>query len=101
MVFAAIAQLVAAAAELAKRLGVTSAVLLEALAVCSGGSDAGDYTQSAGGVEVFGAMAAPFLRKDISAAMAAAEAAGADLGLLGRVVQDGPLSLTAERSTAD
>jgi len=99
VLFAANAQLVAAAVELAEQLGVTSAALLEALAVCSGGSNAGDYTRSAGGVEAFAAMAAPFLRKDITALIVAAEAAGVDLGLVGSVVQDGPLCLTAERST--
>jgi hypothetical protein len=43
-------------------------------------------------VEAFVAMAAPFLRKDIAAAVVAAREAGADLGLLRSTVETGPLS---------
>jgi 3-hydroxyisobutyrate dehydrogenase-like beta-hydroxyacid dehydrogenase len=98
VLFAANAQLVAAAAELGQRLGVSSEALLQALAVCSGGSNAAAYTQGAGGIETFATIAAPFLRKDIAAAMTAASEVGADLGLLRTVVETGPLSVTAERT---
>lgn len=100
VLFAANAQLVAAAAELGERLGVDSTALLEALSVCSGGSNASGYVQKVGGVDAFAEIAAPFLRKDVAVALAAAEDAGANLGLLGNVVTDGPLSLIGERSTA-
>lgn len=100
VLFAAKVQLVAAAARLGAQLGVESDALLEALRVCSGGSNASGYVQQVGGVEAFAEIAAPFLRKDVAAALAAAEEAGSDLGLLGTVVVDGPLSLIMERSTA-
>jgi 3-hydroxyisobutyrate dehydrogenase-like beta-hydroxyacid dehydrogenase len=98
VLFAANAQLVAVAAELAQGLGVGTDALLQALAVCSGGSNAAAYTQGAGGIEAFATIAAPFLRKDIAAAMIAASEVGADLGLLRTVVETGPLSVTAERT---
>ncbi|MDT5008620.1 MAG: hypothetical protein QOH57_237 [Mycobacterium sp.] len=96
LLFAANAQLVAAAAQLGQRLGVEEANLLAALSVCSGGSNASSYAARVGGVRHFAAMAAPFLRKDVAACLTAAESADADLGLLGEVVQTGLLDLTGE-----
>lgn len=99
VLFAANAQLVAAAADVGEQLGVQPGALLAALSVCSGGSNAATYTQSTGGVDAFAASAAPFLRKDVAAAIAAAEQVGADLGLLQQVAETGPLSLTAHTPT--
>ncbi|GAC1395383.1 MAG: NAD(P)-binding domain-containing protein [Mycobacterium sp.] len=96
LLFAANSQLVAEAAQLGRRLGVEEDKLLAALAVCSGGSSASCYAQTAGGLEVFAELATPFLRKDVAACLNAAEAANADLGLLGDVVNTGPFDLTTK-----
>jgi 3-hydroxyisobutyrate dehydrogenase-like beta-hydroxyacid dehydrogenase len=93
MLFAANAQLVAAAVAVGQQLKVEPDALLQALSVCSGGSNAAGYAQRAGGVEAFVTKAAPFLRKDVGAAVAAAEQVGADLGFLRSVVETGPLPL--------
>lgn len=93
VLFGANAQLVAAAAEIGEQLGAAPDALLKALLACSGGSYAAAYADRNGGVDAFVASAAPFLRKDIAAAIAAAEQAGADLGLLRQVVETGPLHL--------
>jgi 3-hydroxyisobutyrate dehydrogenase-like beta-hydroxyacid dehydrogenase len=98
--FAANAQLAAVATEIGERLGVDSAALLAALAVCSGGSRAAAYIQTAGDVETFATLVAPFLRKDMAAAKLQADEVGADLALLAAVVQDGPLELTPQTATA-
>lgn len=94
LLFAANAQLVAAAAELGKSLGVTPARLLDALTVCSGGSKASSYAMKTGGIDAFASLAAPFLRKDTAAVLEAAGEKGVGLGLLGSVVASGPLDLT-------
>ena len=80
-----------------RQLDVAPDALLQALSVCSGGSNAATYAQSAGGVDAFVSMAAPFLRKDVAAAVSAAELVGADLGFLRSVVETGPLSLAVGR----
>jgi 3-hydroxyisobutyrate dehydrogenase-like beta-hydroxyacid dehydrogenase len=98
MLFAANAQLVAAAVAVGRQLDVVPDALLQALSVCSGGSNAATYAQHAGGVDAFVSMAAPFLRKDVAAAVSAAELAGADLGLLRSVVETGSLSLSSGTS---
>jgi 3-hydroxyisobutyrate dehydrogenase-like beta-hydroxyacid dehydrogenase len=94
LLFAANSQLVAAAAELGQSLGVSPARLLDALTVCSGGSKASSYAMKIGGIDAFTTLAGPFLRKDVAACRQAAGEAGTDLGLLGRVVETGPLNLT-------
>lgn len=94
LLFSANAQLVLAAIELGQRLGVEPANLLAALMVCSGGSTASMHAHHSGGVAAFAQRAVPFLRKDIAACRDAAAEVGADLGLLGKVVDAGPLDLT-------
>jgi 3-hydroxyisobutyrate dehydrogenase-like beta-hydroxyacid dehydrogenase len=94
LLFAANAQLVAAASELGERLGVDETNLLAALEVCSGRSNASSYAEQTGGIRSFATKAAPFLRKDIAACLIAAESVNADLGLLGEVVRTGGLNLT-------
>lgn len=96
VVFAANAQLVAAAVQLGQQLGVREETLFAALAVSSGGSRAASYVQLAGGVDGFAKVAAPFLRKDVAACVAAAADAGVELGQLRSVAETGPLSLTAQ-----
>jgi 3-hydroxyisobutyrate dehydrogenase-like beta-hydroxyacid dehydrogenase len=93
VVFAANSQLVAAALELAESLGVQSQALLAALSVCSGGSASASYVLGVGGIDEFAAKGAPFLRKDVAAAVTAAQEAGADLGYLQQVIRTGPLEL--------
>ena len=93
VLFCANAQLLAAAMELGDSLGVDEDAMLSALQVCSGGSQVAAHAHRIGGMRTFVELAAPFLRKDIDAALEAAWQAGADLGLLGAVVDRGPLVL--------
>lgn len=95
VLFAANAQLVASAAEVARGLGVDPGALLHALSACSGGSYAAAYADRNGGVDAFVDMAGKFLRKDVATAIAVSKQVGADLGLLRSVVEMGPLRLTA------
>lgn len=94
VLFAANAQLVAAAVELGRQLGVRDSNLFEALAACSGGSRAATYVQTAGGVANFAEIVAPFLRKDVAACIEAAADSGVELGQLRTVAETGPLSLS-------
>ncbi|MFW0785790.1 NAD(P)-dependent oxidoreductase [Gordonia sp. CPCC 206044] len=94
ILFAANAQLTAAAVELGNRLGIGSEQLLSAIALSSGRSYALASVKSLGDVARFTEVAAPFLRKDVSACVVAAEEAGIDLGWLRSVVDAGPLELS-------
>lgn len=96
LLFAANAQLVVQAAELGRQLGVEEQSMLAALAVCSGGSNASSYVQSAGGLHEFTEVVTPFLRKDVAACLSFAAAADTELGLLGHAVSTGPIDLTQE-----
>jgi 3-hydroxyisobutyrate dehydrogenase-like beta-hydroxyacid dehydrogenase len=100
LLFAANAQLLAAATRLAEQLGVNSDGLLSALQVCSAGSNAAAYAYRSGGMDSFAEATRPFLRKDIAAALEAAQEAGADPGLLGQVFDSGPLALRSEQTKA-
>ncbi|WP_084526218.1 NAD-binding protein [Nocardia vaccinii] len=91
--FAANAQLVAAAADIGRRLGIESRDLLSALLACSGRSYAAESIRRTGGLDRFQQLAAPFLRKDVAACLAATADAGLELGQLGSVIHDGPLEL--------
>ena len=95
LLFAANAQLLAAATQLGTQLGVAPDALLSTLQVCSAGSRAADHAHRIGGVDRFAELAGPFLRKDIAACREAAAQAGVELGLLGAVVREGPLELGA------
>lgn len=94
VLFVANAQLVADAVELGKNLGVRDTSLFEALEHCSGGSRAAGYVQSAGGVDDFAKVVAPFMRKDVAACIEAAADRGVELGLLRTVVEAGRLDLS-------
>jgi hypothetical protein len=85
---------------LAEQLGVNSDGLLSALQVCSAGSNAAAYAYRSGGMDSFAEATRPFLRKDIAAALEAAQEAGADPGLLGQVFDSGPLALRSEQTKA-
>jgi 3-hydroxyisobutyrate dehydrogenase-like beta-hydroxyacid dehydrogenase len=93
LLFAANAQLFAAAVQLGEQLGVQPDVLLSTLQVCSAGSNAAIHAHRIGGMSEFAERAGPFLRKDIAACREAAAEAGAELGLLGTAVREGPLAL--------
>ncbi len=93
VLFSCNAQLLAAAIQLGESLGVDADALLSALQVCSSASHAAAQAHRVGGIENFTERATPFLRKDIAATREAAGEAGVDLGLLGVVVDSGPLDL--------
>jgi len=98
LLFAANAQLVAAAAELAEKLSVAPPALLNALTVCSGGSAAAAHALVTGGVDAFASIAQPSLRKDVAAFMHTARQVGADPGPLETIVRTGPLDLMPRHS---
>jgi 3-hydroxyisobutyrate dehydrogenase-like beta-hydroxyacid dehydrogenase len=93
LLFAGNTQLLSAAIELGSRLGVDPAALLSTLQVCSARSHVAAHAYRIGGMDRFEELAGHFLRKDVAACRAAAAESGADLGLLGLVVRDGPLAL--------
>jgi 3-hydroxyisobutyrate dehydrogenase-like beta-hydroxyacid dehydrogenase len=93
LLFAANAQLLAAATQLGEQLRVAPDVLLFTLQVCSARSHAADQAYRIGGMDRFAELAGPFLRKDIAACREAAAEAGVKLGFLGTAVQQGPLDL--------
>jgi 3-hydroxyisobutyrate dehydrogenase-like beta-hydroxyacid dehydrogenase len=93
LLFAANAQLLAAATQLGETLGVEPDVLLSTLRVCSANSNAVDHAHRIGGMDRFAELAGPFLRKDIAACREAAAEAGVELGLLETAVSEGPLAL--------
>lgn len=93
ILFAANAQLLAAATQLGEKLGVAPDVLLSTLQVCSANSNAVDHAHRIGGMDRFAELAGPFLRKDIAACHEAAAEAGVELGLLGTAIREGPLAL--------
>lgn len=97
VLFAANAQLLGAAADVATQVGVDPDRFLDALAACSADSKVAGHARGIGGMAAFTEAAAPFLRKDVNAALLAARDAGADLGLLHDVIEQGPLPLTAVR----
>jgi 3-hydroxyisobutyrate dehydrogenase-like beta-hydroxyacid dehydrogenase len=100
LLFAANAQLLAAATQLGTQLGVAPDVLLSTLQVCSASSRAADHAHRIGGMQRFVELAAPFLRKDIAACREAAAEAGVELGLLGTTIREGPLALDVDSTTA-
>ncbi|MFF7945097.1 NAD(P)-dependent oxidoreductase [Nocardia gamkensis] len=96
--FAANAQLVIAAMQVVEKLGGEGSRLLEVLEYCSGGSRASTSLVSASDVDAFATAAGPFLRKDVSAYVAAAAQAGVDPGLLGVVIGSGHMRLAPDDS---
>ena len=96
LLFAANAQLLAAAAGLGAQLGVEPDALLSTLQVCSAGSVAATHAHRIGGMARFEELAGPFLRKDVAACREALADVDVDLGLLGTAVRSGPLALDQE-----
>lgn len=95
LLFAANAQLIAAAAAAGQSLGIESNSLLAALDSCSGGSAAGGWIQRAGGLTIFEDRVAKFVGKDIATAVSVAEEVDANVELIRRVAEEGPLALSA------
>ena len=95
LLFAANAQLVAAATLLGSSLGVETRALLAALQVCSGSSRAAAHIHASADVDAFADAAGPFLSKDIAACSEFAAELQVQLGLLGLVAESGPLPLRA------
>jgi 3-hydroxyisobutyrate dehydrogenase-like beta-hydroxyacid dehydrogenase len=93
LIFAANLDILSAATDLGKQLGIEPARLLDALAVCSGGSNVASHARTAGGVEVLMTGAGSYLRKDVEACVKAVDQAGADLGHLAVVLNGGPLAM--------
>ncbi|WP_254659291.1 NAD(P)-dependent oxidoreductase [Mycobacterium malmoense] len=93
LLFAANAQLVAAATELGVSLGVETPALLAALQVCSGGSRAAAHLHASRDIDSFADAAGPFLAKDIAACAEFAAELNVKTGLLGMVAESGPLRL--------
>ena len=82
--------------EAGRAMGIQEDTLLEALAVSSGGSNAGRYIVERGGAESFASRITPFLRKDLAACRDAAQEAGVDLSDLLAAAYAGPMNLTDE-----
>jgi 3-hydroxyisobutyrate dehydrogenase-like beta-hydroxyacid dehydrogenase len=93
LLFAANAQLIGAAVDLAGQLGVDPTRLLTALRACSGGSVAAASVLRYGGLEPFVTGVAPFMAKDIDVCLTAAREANADIGLFREILDNGPLNL--------
>lgn len=83
LLFAANAQLAAAATELGDKLNVDSGALLSVLQVCSGRSGAAAHAHRIGGIDLLTEKAGPLLRKDVAACREAATEAGVDLWSVG------------------
>jgi 3-hydroxyisobutyrate dehydrogenase-like beta-hydroxyacid dehydrogenase len=96
LLFAANAQMLAAATELGSELGVEPEALLSTLQVCSARSHVAAQAQRIGGMDRFEELAGHFLRKDVVACREAAAESGVDLGLLGVAVREGPLAILRE-----
>ncbi|ADJ48893.1 6-phosphogluconate dehydrogenase-related protein [Amycolatopsis mediterranei S699] len=93
LLFAAISQVTLRGLEAGLVMGIDESVLLEALAVGSGGSSAGRYIAARGGAERYVAAVTPFLRKDLAACRETAAGLGADLAKLLAAACDGPMDL--------
>ncbi|MGW5715191.1 NAD(P)-dependent oxidoreductase [Amycolatopsis sp. NPDC003865] len=92
LLFAAISQVTLRGLETARAAGIDENVLLDVLAVSSGGSRAAQYIAARGGAEKYAAAVTPFLRKDL----AACQDTGAGLAELLTVAHMGPLDLHEE-----
>jgi len=93
-VFAATAQLAATAIELGAQLDIDEGQLLRAFSVCSASSYAATSIQNTGSLAQFSTLAAPFLRKDVSACLDTAAASGLTLEGLATTIRTGPLPLS-------
>ncbi|WP_433761347.1 NAD(P)-dependent oxidoreductase [Nocardia sp. CA-135398] len=93
LLFAAVSQLTLQGLTLGRGVGIDEGVMLEALAVSSGGSTAGRYIVDRGGSESFAATVAPFLHKDVAACAAALTDSGVDFSALLAAACGGPIDI--------
>ena len=96
LLYAVNAQAAAAAALLGQQLGVETNALFSGILRCSAASRAMQSMLALGSLEEFTSRGAPYLRKDVAAALRAAAEAGADAGLLAAIAKDGPLPLATD-----
>ncbi|MFD3307247.1 NAD(P)-dependent oxidoreductase [Streptomyces sp. NPDC058694] len=93
LLFAATAQLTLGGVEAGKALGIEESILLDALAVGSGGSTAGRYIAARGGAEAFIATVTRFLRKDLEACADLLAESGVDLSAVLSAARSGPIQV--------
>ncbi|WP_246281538.1 NAD(P)-dependent oxidoreductase [Fodinicola acaciae] len=93
LLLAAITQATLRGLAAGRAMGIDESVLLEALAVSSGGSTAARQMDARGGSENYLAAITPFLRKDLVACRDAAAEVGVDLSDLLAAAYDGPMNL--------
>lgn len=97
LLFAAGTQLAAGALTLGEQLGVEPRVLLDALSVSSGQSEALRRMALSLSVEAHEARIREFLTKDVALALAAADESDVEVDLFRRVLEDGSMNLTGAR----
>ncbi len=93
--FAANMQLVAQAEHIANELGVDTATLAEVVQQSSGSSFVMGLLTSMQSTDQLVAAAGHYMRKDIDVVREVAEGLGVDLGILGHVADEGPITFEA------
>lgn len=93
LLFAANSQLLAATVATGRSMGLDQDLLLAALSACSGASAALQRVRQVGGLEAFEERVTPYLRKDVTTAIAVAQQLGLAVDLVGDVVEKGPLAI--------
>jgi 3-hydroxyisobutyrate dehydrogenase-like beta-hydroxyacid dehydrogenase len=94
LLFAANSQLLAATAAAGAAWGLDEQSLLTALSACSASSTALQRVLQVGGLAPFERRATPYLRKDVTAAVALAGELGLAIDLVRGVAEGGPLAVT-------
>ena len=93
--FAANVQLAVQAERIANELGVDTATLARVVQQSSGASYVMGLIADPGSAEQLASVVGHYMRKDIDVVHAVADSLGADLGILGRVADEGPAAFTA------
>jgi len=93
--FAANIQLVAQAEQIARALGVDTPTLASVIQQSSGASYVMGLVTFMGSIDRLVESAGHYMRKDIDVVREVADDLGVDLGIIGRVVDDGPATFTA------
>jgi 3-hydroxyisobutyrate dehydrogenase len=92
--FAANIQLVAEAERIANALGVDTVTLATVVSRSSGASFVMGLVPFMGSIDALVAAAGHYMRKDIDVVTTVAAELGVDLGVIGRIVDDGPVTFT-------
>ncbi|HWC80484.1 MAG TPA: NAD(P)-binding domain-containing protein [Pseudonocardiaceae bacterium] len=93
LLFAAITQVTLRGLDAGRALGIDERVLLDVLAVSSGGSTAARHISARGGAEPYVAAVEPFLRKDLAAFRDTTAGLGPEVSELLAIVHNGPMEL--------